>query len=66
MMLVAGVIGAASTYLGLLISYWFDLAAGATIVLVAVTAFFVVFGITNVRDARVHVTTTDPSGETVS
>ena len=61
MMVIAGVIGSLSTYVGLLISYWFDLAAGATIVLVAVSVFFVVFAITNVRDARVHVTTTDPS-----
>jgi ABC-type Mn2+/Zn2+ transport system permease subunit len=66
MMLIAAIIGSASTYAGLLISYWFDLAAGATIVLVAVSAFFVVFAVTNVRGARVHVTTTDASGETVS
>jgi zinc/manganese transport system permease protein len=66
MMLIAAVIGSASTYLGLLISYWFDYAAGATIVLVAVSAFFVVFGYSNVREASRHVATTDSSGETVS
>jgi len=66
MMLIAAVIGSASTYLGLLISYWFDYAAGATIVLVAVSAFFVVFAYSNVREASRHVATTDSSGETVS
>jgi ABC-type Mn2+/Zn2+ transport system permease subunit len=66
MMTIAALIGAASTYLGLLVSYWFDLAAGATIVLTAVSAFFVVFAATNVREARVHVSTIDSSGETIS
>jgi ABC-type Mn2+/Zn2+ transport system permease subunit len=66
MMVIAAVIGSASTYLGLLISYWFDFAAGATIVLVAVSAFFVVFSITNVRDASRHLVTTDAKGETLS
>jgi hypothetical protein len=36
------------------------------IVLVAVTVFFVVFAISNVRDASRHLTTTDASGETLS
>jgi ABC-type Mn2+/Zn2+ transport system permease subunit len=40
MMLLAGVLGIASVYLGLLISYHQDLAAGATIVLVEVVIFF--------------------------
>ena len=66
MMFIAAVIGSISTYLGLLISYWFDFAAGAMIVLVAVTVFFVVFAISNVRDASRHLTTTDASGETLS
>ncbi len=66
MMVIAGVIGSASTYAGLLLSYWFDLAAGAMIVLVAVSAFFVVLGLTSVREANGHVTTTDAQGETVS
>ena len=66
MMVIAAVIGSVSTYLGLLISYWFDFAAGATIVLVAVSVFFIVFAVTNVRDASRHVSTTDPSGETLS
>ena len=66
MMVIASVIGSLSTYAGLLISYWFDLAAGASIVLVTVSVFFVVFAVTSIREARVHVATTDPSGETVS
>ncbi|MEX1294795.1 MAG: zinc ABC transporter permease AztB [Candidatus Limnocylindrales bacterium] len=66
MMAIAAVIGSVSTYLGLLISYWFDYAAGATIVLVAVSIFFVVFAVTNVRDASRHLSTTDASGETLS
>lgn len=49
-MMVWGVIlGSASTYLGLLLSYYLDTAAGATIVLVAVGLFFVVFAVQNVR-----------------
>jgi ABC-type Mn2+/Zn2+ transport system permease subunit len=49
-MMAAGIlIGSASTYLGLLISYNFDTAAGATIVLVATAIFFVVLTIVNVR-----------------
>lgn len=66
MMAIAAIIGSVSTYLGLLISYWFDYAAGATIVLVAVTIFFIVFTLTNLRDARSHFSTTDSSGETLS
>jgi ABC-type Mn2+/Zn2+ transport system permease subunit len=66
MMVIAAIIGSASTYLGLLISYWFDYAAGAMIVLVAVTAFFIVFIVTDLRDGQGHQTTTDPSGETLS
>jgi ABC-type Mn2+/Zn2+ transport system permease subunit len=66
MMLIAAVIGSASTYLGLLLSYWFDLAASAMIVLVAVSVFFVVMAATNVRDSRIHVGTTDASGETLT
>lgn len=66
MMIIASVIGSLSTYAGLLISYWLDFAAGATIVLVAVSVFFVVFAITQARDTGSHVTTTDPAGETVS
>ncbi|HEX7592093.1 MAG TPA: metal ABC transporter permease [Candidatus Limnocylindrales bacterium] len=45
------VIGSLSTYLGLLISYNFDTAAGATIVLVATAIFFLVLTTVNVRGA---------------
>ena len=66
MMIIAGVIGSASTYVGLLLSYWFDLAAGAMIVLVAVSVFFVVMAVTGMRETNDHVGTTDPTGETLS
>ena len=43
-------IGIVSSYVGLLASYHFDVAAGATIVLVAAAIFFVVLAGTNIRD----------------
>jgi ABC-type Mn2+/Zn2+ transport system permease subunit len=43
-------IGIVSSYLGLLASYHFDIAAGATIVLVASAIFFAVLAGTNLRD----------------
>lgn len=43
MMLWSAVLGSVSVYVGLLISYHFDLAAGASIVVVAVGMFFAVF-----------------------
>jgi ABC-type Mn2+/Zn2+ transport system permease subunit len=52
MMAIGAVIGAISSYAGLLISYWFDLAAGASMVLVAVAIFFVVFIFSTWRDSR--------------
>ncbi len=52
MMLIAVVIGAFSSWAGLLISYWFGLAAGASMVLVAVIVFFVVFAYATWRDGR--------------
>jgi len=52
MMLIAAVLGSLSVYLGLLASYHFDLAAGASVVLVAVGLFFVTFAVTGVRDSR--------------
>jgi ABC-type Mn2+/Zn2+ transport system permease subunit len=42
MMLWAATVGVMSTYLGLLASYHFSWAAGASVVLTAVTIFFVV------------------------
>ena len=49
----AAVFGALSMYFGLLISYHFNLAAGASIILVAITIFFVVFTLQNIRDRRI-------------
>jgi ABC-type Mn2+/Zn2+ transport system permease subunit len=43
MMIWAAVFGSISVYLGLLASYHFNLAAGASIVLVATLIFFIVF-----------------------
>ena len=66
MMVIGGMIGSVSTYVGLLISYWFDFAASATIVLVAVSTFFVVLAFSTLRASNGHVTTTDAAGETLS
>ena len=49
MMLWAAVFGIVSMYAGLLISYYFALAAGASIILVTVAIFFVVFTVQNIR-----------------
>ncbi len=49
MMVVGAVIGTASTYLGLLLSYHLNTAAGATVVLVATIVFFVVLAAVNFR-----------------
>lgn len=65
MMVIGIAVGSLSTYAGLLASYWFDLAASATIVLIAVTIFFVVLAISNVRAPRQRGGQTDPvTGET--
>jgi len=53
MMAWAILFGVLSMYSGLLISYHFDLAAGASIILVTVAIFFVVFIIQNLRSRRV-------------
>jgi ABC-type Mn2+/Zn2+ transport system permease subunit len=67
MMVVGAVMGSASTYIGLLASYWFDVAASATIVLVAVTLFFLALLWTNLRAPRPSGGVTDPTtGETVA
>jgi ABC-type Mn2+/Zn2+ transport system permease subunit len=52
MMAWAMIFGVLSMYFGLLISYHFDLAAGASIVLVTVAIFFIVFIIQNLRSRR--------------
>ena len=52
MMLWAILFGVLSTYAGLLISYQFNLAAGAAIVMVAIVIFFGVFVVQNLRQRR--------------
>lgn len=52
MMLVACVVGAVSSYLGLLASYWLDIAGGAAMVLVATGIFFGVFLLVSMRESR--------------
>jgi ABC-type Mn2+/Zn2+ transport system permease subunit len=52
MMTWAVIFGVLSMYLGLLLSYHFNLAAGASIILVTVVIFFVVFIIQNVRSRK--------------
>lgn len=49
MMLWAALVGVISTYLGLLASYHFSWAAGASVVLTAVTVFFLVLLITSLK-----------------
>ncbi len=52
MMAWAILFGALSMYLGLLISYYFNLAAGASIIVVTVLIFFIVFIVQNIRNHR--------------
>ena len=52
MMVIAGAVGVASSYLGLLASYWWDIAGGAAMVLVATLIFFGVFLIVSWRASR--------------
>jgi ABC-type Mn2+/Zn2+ transport system permease subunit len=66
MMAIAIAVGSVSTYVGLLASYWFDLAASATIVLVAVAVFFLVLAWTSRRAPGPTRDLMDPlTGETV-
>jgi ABC-type Mn2+/Zn2+ transport system permease subunit len=51
MMIIAAIVGTLSTYIGLLLSYHFDIAAGATIVLTAVMFFALAAIFTEVRKA---------------
>jgi ABC-type Mn2+/Zn2+ transport system permease subunit len=53
MMAWAIAFGIISMYLGLLISYHLNLAAGAAIILVTVAIFFIVFALQNVRNRRI-------------
>ena len=54
MMAWATAFGVLSVYAGLLLSYYFDLAAGASIILVTTVIFFIVFIIQNVRSRRLN------------
>jgi ABC-type Mn2+/Zn2+ transport system permease subunit len=49
MMAIGAVIGAVSSYVGLLVSYHVDVAAGATVVLVASAIFFAILAATNLQ-----------------
>jgi ABC-type Mn2+/Zn2+ transport system permease subunit len=53
MMAWAALFGVLSMYSGLLISYHFDLAAGAAIILVTIVIFFIVFIVQNVRQRQI-------------
>lgn len=50
MMLIAALVGTTSTYIGLLASYQFGWAAGASVVLSAVAIFFVVLVVVHLRE----------------
>jgi ABC-type Mn2+/Zn2+ transport system permease subunit len=52
MMVWAALFGILSMYSGLLISYYFNLAAGAAIILVTIVIFFIVFILQNLRNRR--------------
>ena len=54
MMLIAALVGSMSTYIGLLISYHYDLAAGASIVLTAVVIFAISAAANEIRKSRGH------------
>ncbi len=54
MMLIAALVGSLSTYIGLLISYHYDLAAGASIVLTAVVIFAISATTNEIRKSRGH------------
>ena len=54
MMLIAALVGSLSTYIGLLISYHYDLAAGASIVLTAVVIFAISAAANEIRKSRGH------------
>jgi ABC-type Mn2+/Zn2+ transport system permease subunit len=62
MMAWAIVFGIISMYTGLLISYHFNLAAGAAIILVTVIIFFIVFILQNIRNRRTSRTQVEAHG----
>jgi ABC-type Mn2+/Zn2+ transport system permease subunit len=57
MMMWAALFGMVSMFSGLLISYYFDFAAGASIILVAIVLFFIVFTLKNISQRRANVKT---------
>jgi ABC-type Mn2+/Zn2+ transport system permease subunit len=52
MMAVAALIGACSVYLGLLASYYLDLAAGSAITIIATAVFFAAFAVSRITRRR--------------
>ena len=56
MMIWSGIFGTLSVYIGLLSSYYFNIAAGASIVLSAAIIFFIVFLIQNLRAKHMDTT----------
>ena len=54
MMLISALVGSLSTYIGLLLSYHYDLAAGASIVLTAVVIFAISATANEIRKSRGH------------
>jgi ABC-type Mn2+/Zn2+ transport system permease subunit len=60
MMAWAAAFGSLSMYFGLLISYYYNLAAGASIILVTVAIFFIVFVIQNIRNKSLSGLRTTP------
>ena len=66
MMLWGATIGSLSVYIGLLISYHFNLAAGASVVVVAVAIFFVIFTVQATAAGPERATRTDGDGVNLS
>jgi ABC-type Mn2+/Zn2+ transport system permease subunit len=62
MMAWAIIFGIISMYLGLLISYHFNLATGAAIILVTVAIFFIIFALQNFRNRRIVQSQADTHG----
>ena len=52
MMMWSVIFGVFSMYIGLLLSYYLNLAAGASIILVTVVIFFIVFVVQNIRSRK--------------
>jgi ABC-type Mn2+/Zn2+ transport system permease subunit len=62
MVVWAAAFGSASMYAGLLISYHFNIAAGASVILVATLIFFIVFVLQNLRARRIAPVRETPHG----